>query len=84
LPAWVNFTVGRSDPGWNVTVQVADASTGADRYSHASDGADLAEVVEEALRHFQRWAGKPARPPKLAAPGAAERRDEKRRRKDAS
>jgi hypothetical protein len=87
LPAWVNFTIGRSDnaPGldWTVVIQVPDPDTGADRYSRSSRGTDLGVAVEEALDEFRRWAGV-ARPPKLTAPGATRRRHGKQRRKDAS
>ena len=78
LPAWVNFTVGRSDPGWNVIVQVPE------QYDHASTGTDLGAVVDEALGHFGQWAAKSPRPPKLTAPGATERRRRGDRQKDAS
>ena len=79
------------DPEWTVVVQGPDGAAGADRYLHASLGTDLAAVVGAALEHFARWAaGRPpstgdaGKPPKLSAPGSANRTDSQRRRKDVS
>ena len=88
--------VGKSrdrEPQWSVVVQGPhDPSEPEDaRYVHESLGTDLAAVVEEALNHFRQWevsTGVPAagtdKPPKLVAPGTADRVDSDRLRKDVS
>ena len=83
-------------PQWSVVVQRPDRLTSKDRYVHATLGADLAAVVDEAVERYRQWeasveaegAGeRTQKPSKLAAPGSADRRDRRAprgRRKDAS
>ena len=80
-------------PQWSVVVQRPDRLTGKDRYVHATLGTDLATVVDEAVARYRQWeasaeadgAGERThRPSRLAAPGSAERRAPRGRRKDAS
>jgi hypothetical protein len=99
LPSWVNFSIGHSDaarlqvkePEWSVVLYEVDAAFGKDRHLHASTGDDLAAVVREALDWFGAWTTAPdalardaGRPPKLTAPGTADRADGVREQKDAS
>ena len=79
------------EPEWSVVLYEVDAASGKDRHLHASTGDDLARVVQEALGWFGAWAAAPdspgsdaGRPPKLTAPGTADRADGVREHKDAS
>ena len=93
LPRRANFSIDRGNGGdaeWAVAVRQPDPSTGADQYQHTVLGDDLGALVEEAVVHYRQWAAtsdtpaQAGKPPMISAPGAAERRDATRFRKDAS
>jgi len=93
LPRRANFSIDRGNGGdaeWAVAVRQPDPSTGADQYQHTVLGDDLGALVEEALGHYRQWAGtsdtsaQAGKPPMTSAPGATQRRDGARCRKDAS
>ena len=79
----------REESEWSVVIQWPDARVGTDRYIEATRGEDLADIVEQALAKFFRWAEGDAistgtKPPKLTAPGSADAADATREQKDAS
>ena len=78
----------REDAEWCVVVQWPDGEAGADQYIEATRGEDLADVVEQAIGKFLRWAEgeirREGKPPRLTAPGSADVGDVPRKQRDVS